>query len=77
MEKNNLKIKCPKCFKILTENTFKYYHNKCEGKPTIRRRKTIINPLNSEEDKKTEIMELCNTESVKKGLVCFFSSRCC
>ena len=79
MDKNNLKIKCPKCFKTLAENTLTYYLNKCEGKPSIRQRQTIIIHKNREEkDKQPDIIEINNPpESVKTVLACCFSSRCC
>ena len=79
MDKNNLKINCPKCFKTRTENTLKYYHNTCEGKPSIRQRQTIIiHKSREEQDKQTDIIEINSPpESVKNGACMLFSPRCC
>jgi len=68
------KVKCPKCLKILSENTLKYYHTACEGKPTINKRRHFITSKNKEkQNKQVDLIEINNIDdSVKSGLVCFF-----
>jgi len=78
-DNNIIKVKCPKCLKTLSENTLKYYHTACEGKPTIKQRRQFITYKNKEkQNKQVDLIEISDIDdSIKSGIVCFFSTRCC
>jgi len=72
-----IKVKCPKCLKTLSENTLKYYHIACEGKPSIKQRRQFITNKNKEKkNKQVNLIEISNIDdSIKSGIVCFSPMR--